>query len=231
MNSQQWLLNEIIQDSVSTARIFKIQEPIPNKPTTSVLDNHSDKQVQEDVAELDGNTFMNPFRTLEFKEAESSSNYQDPSNMHDYQNVHGIRGSQELHYLPDRDVKTAFLNGPLKEEVFVHQSLCGIFIYQSQYTLELLKKHGMDGCDSISTQMATAKIYADLQGTSTDQTKYHSIIKGLMYLTASRPDIAFVIFVYARYQDSGFELIAYSDADLAGCLADYKSTSRGIQFL
>ncbi|GKB90521.1 hypothetical protein Tco_0962793 [Tanacetum coccineum] len=31
--------------------------------------------------------------------------------------------------------------------------------------------------------------------------------------------------------DSGFVLIAYSDADLAGCLDDYKSTSGGLQFL
>ncbi|GJV14781.1 retrovirus-related pol polyprotein from transposon TNT 1-94 [Tanacetum coccineum] len=32
-------------------------------------------------------------------------------------------------------------------------------------------------------------------------------------------------------KDSGFELIAYSDADLAGCHDDYKSTYGGIQFL
>ncbi|GKF40432.1 hypothetical protein Tco_0120493, partial [Tanacetum coccineum] len=32
-------------------------------------------------------------------------------------------------------------------------------------------------------------------------------------------------------KDSGFELIAYSDADHAGCKDDYKSTSGGLQFL
>nr|GEU46677.1 ribonuclease H-like domain-containing protein [Tanacetum cinerariifolium] len=73
----------------------------------------------------------------------------------------------------------------------VHQPPGGIFINQSQYTLELFKKHGMDGCDSISTPMTTARIDADLQGTATDQIKYHSIIEGLMYLTASRQNIAF----------------------------------------
>ncbi|GJX09689.1 retrovirus-related pol polyprotein from transposon TNT 1-94 [Tanacetum coccineum] len=119
----------------------------------------------------------------------------------------------------------AFLNGPLKEEFFIHQSLRRIFINQSQYTMELLRKHEMEKCDTVTTPMATAKIDADLQGTPTDQTKYHSMIRGLMYLTASRPDIAFATFV------SGFELIAYSDADLAGCLDDYKSTSGGLQFL
>ncbi|GJT01057.1 integrase, catalytic region, zinc finger, CCHC-type containing protein [Tanacetum coccineum] len=42
----------------------------------------------------------------------------------------------------------------------VHQSPRGIFIYQSQYTLDLLKKHGMEKCDTISTPMATAKLDA-----------------------------------------------------------------------
>nr|GEY26762.1 hypothetical protein [Tanacetum cinerariifolium] len=63
------------------------------------------------------------------------------------------------------------------------------------------------------------------------QTKYHCMIGGLMYLTTSRPDITFETIVCARYQDSGFELIAYSDADHAGCNDDCKITSEGIQFI
>ncbi|GKF81015.1 retrovirus-related pol polyprotein from transposon TNT 1-94, partial [Tanacetum coccineum] len=82
----------------------------------------------------------------------------------------------------------------------VHQSPRGIFICQSQYTMDILKKHGMEKCDTICTPMATTKLDANLQGTPVDQTKYHSMIRGLMYLTASRPDIAFATFVYARYQ-------------------------------
>ncbi|GJR35441.1 retrovirus-related pol polyprotein from transposon TNT 1-94 [Tanacetum coccineum] len=143
----------------------------------------------------------------------------------------------------------------------VHQSPRGIFISQSQYTLDILKKHGMEKCDTVSTPMATNKLDTDLQGTPTDQTKYHSMIGGLMYLTASRPDIAFATFVCAHYQarptekhlkkvkrifryhrqsintclwyskDYGFELIAYVDADHAGCNDNCKSTSGGIQFL
>ncbi|GKB17209.1 hypothetical protein Tco_0851132 [Tanacetum coccineum] len=45
-------------------------------------------KVQEAAAELDGNTFMNPFATPEFEEAKSSSNYQDPSNMQEFHQQH-----------------------------------------------------------------------------------------------------------------------------------------------
>ncbi|GJR42711.1 retrovirus-related pol polyprotein from transposon TNT 1-94 [Tanacetum coccineum] len=89
---------------------------------------------------------------------------------------------------------------------------------------ELLKNHGMDGCDSISTLMATTKLDANLHGTPTDQTKYRSMIRGLMYLTASRPDSAFATF------DSSCEPIAYSVTDHAGCHDDCKSTSEAYNF-
>ncbi|GJU75840.1 retrovirus-related pol polyprotein from transposon TNT 1-94 [Tanacetum coccineum] len=82
----------------------------------------------------------------------------------------------------------------------IHQSSHGIFINQSQYTMEHFRKHGMEKCDTVMTPMATTKIDADLQGTPTDQTKYLSMIRGLMYLTLSRPDIAFATFVCAHYQ-------------------------------
>ncbi|GJY45445.1 retrovirus-related pol polyprotein from transposon TNT 1-94 [Tanacetum coccineum] len=47
----------------------------------------------------------------------------------------------------------------------IHQSPRGIFINQAKYALEILKKHGMDKCDSIGTPMATKpKLDADLSG-------------------------------------------------------------------
>ncbi|GJU94362.1 retrovirus-related pol polyprotein from transposon TNT 1-94 [Tanacetum coccineum] len=66
----------------------------------------------------------------------------------------------------------------------VHQSPRGQFISQSQYAIELLKKHGLDECVFMSTSMATERLDADLQGTPTDQTTYHCMIGELMYLTA-----------------------------------------------
>ncbi|GJU04240.1 retrovirus-related pol polyprotein from transposon TNT 1-94 [Tanacetum coccineum] len=109
----------------------------------------------------------------------------------------------------------------------IHQSPCGIFINQAKYTLEILKKHGMEKGQSIGTPMATKpKLDADLSGEPVDQTDYHSKIGSLMYLTSSRPDI-----VQAYPKGSGFELTAFSDADHAGCVDTRKSTSGGIQFL
>ncbi|GKB81271.1 hypothetical protein Tco_0948166 [Tanacetum coccineum] len=47
----------------------------------------------------------------------------------------------------------------------IHQSPRGIFINQSKYALEILKKHDMDKCDSIGTPMATSpKLDADMSG-------------------------------------------------------------------
>ncbi|GJW52681.1 retrovirus-related pol polyprotein from transposon TNT 1-94, partial [Tanacetum coccineum] len=72
----------------------------------------------------------------------------------------------------------------------IHQSPRGIFINQAKYTLEILKKHGMEKGQSIGTPMATKpKLDADLSGEPVDQTDYRSKIGSLMYLTSSIPDI------------------------------------------
>ncbi|GJS30565.1 hypothetical protein Tco_0491185 [Tanacetum coccineum] len=215
-----------------------------------------------------------------FKEAESSSNYQDPSNMHEFHQQHRYTDkwtkSHPIKQVIGDHSKPVQTRNQLRTDaelcmyaltmkfflgLQIYKSPHGIFINQSQYTMKLLRIYEMEKYDTVTIPMAIAKIDADLQGTPTDQTKYHSMIGRLMYLTASRPDIAFATFICARYQarptvkhlkevkrifwylqqsinkglwyskDSGFELIAYSDADLVGCLDDYKRTSRGLQFL
>nr|GEU55153.1 putative ribonuclease H-like domain-containing protein [Tanacetum cinerariifolium] len=143
----------------------------------------------------------------------------------------------------------------------IHQSPHGIFINQFKYAQEILIKHGMTSCDSVGTPMATKHLDADLSGTPVDQTKYRSMVRALMYLTASRPDIMHATCYCARYQakptkkhlttvkrifrylkdtihmvlwypkDTRFELTAFSNLDYAGCLDSRKSTSGGIQFL
>ncbi|GKF81533.1 retrovirus-related pol polyprotein from transposon TNT 1-94, partial [Tanacetum coccineum] len=79
---------------------------------------------------------------------------------------------------------------PDHPESLIRQSPRGIFINQTTYALEILKKHGMDKCDSIGTPLATKpKLDADLSGKPVDQINYRSMIGLLMYLTSSRPDL------------------------------------------
>nr|GEV54182.1 retrovirus-related Pol polyprotein from transposon TNT 1-94 [Tanacetum cinerariifolium] len=133
------------------------------------------------------------------------------------------------------DVKTTFLYGPLKEEVYVnqpdgfvdpyhpdqiyrlkrhymdsnklqergiqiHPSPHFIFINQAKYAQEILIKHGMTSCDSNGTPMATEHLDVNLSGTPVDQTKYRSMARALMYLTASRPNIIHATCCCARCQ-------------------------------
>nr|GEV67006.1 hypothetical protein [Tanacetum cinerariifolium] len=125
------------------------------------------------------------------------------------------------------DVKTAFLNGPLKKEVYVAQPEGLVdpdHPEKAKYASKILPKHVMDKGQSIGTPMATTpKLDADLSGNPVDQTDYHSNIGSLMYSTSNRPDIV--------QAGSTFGLTDFSDDNHAGCIDTRKSTSGGIQFL
>ncbi|GJW53663.1 retrovirus-related pol polyprotein from transposon TNT 1-94 [Tanacetum coccineum] len=148
------------------------------------------------------------------------------------------------------DVKTAFLNGILREEVYVSQpdgfvdpdnpnhvyrlkkalyglkqaptgggceisqSPRGIFLNQSKYALESLKKYEMESCDPVDTPMArptkkhlhaVKRIFRYLRGT---------VNRGLWYS-----------------KDSAIALTAFADADHAGCQDTRRSTSGSMQLL
>nr|GEX04656.1 copia protein [Tanacetum cinerariifolium] len=108
----------------------------------------------------------------------------------------------------------------------VNQSPSGIFINQSNYMNEILKKYGLNTCNIIGTLMDIKdKLDLGQIETPVDATKYRSMIGALMYLTSSRPDI-----VHATC-DFGFKLTGFSYADYTGCKDTFKSTSGGAQFL
>ncbi|GJU88146.1 retrovirus-related pol polyprotein from transposon TNT 1-94 [Tanacetum coccineum] len=138
----------------------------------------------------------------------------------------------------------------------------GIFINQSKYALESLKKYGMESSDPVDTPMVEkSKLDEDPQGKAVDPTHYRGMVGTLMYLTASRPDLTFVVSMCARYQakptekhlhaikrifkylrgtinrglwypkDSSIGLTAYADADHKGCQDTRRSTSGSMQFL
>ncbi|GJS57487.1 retrovirus-related pol polyprotein from transposon TNT 1-94 [Tanacetum coccineum] len=85
----------------------------------------------------------------------------------------------------------------------VSQNPRGIFINQSKFALEILKKFGMDSCDPVDTPMVDRlKLDEDPLGILVDQTRFRSMVGSLMYLTASRPDLVFDVCMCARYQAS-----------------------------
>nr|GEU29240.1 retrovirus-related Pol polyprotein from transposon TNT 1-94 [Tanacetum cinerariifolium] len=125
------------------------------------------------------------------------------------------------------DAKTAFLNDELKEEVYASQPegfidpdhpthvyrlkkalyglkqaprACGIFINQQKYALEILIKYGMDTSDPVDKPMIDrSKLDEDPLGIPVDQTRFRGMVGSLMYLTASRPDLVFVVCMCVGY--------------------------------
>ncbi|GJY69273.1 retrovirus-related pol polyprotein from transposon TNT 1-94 [Tanacetum coccineum] len=83
----------------------------------------------------------------------------------------------------------------------IFQNPRGIFINQSKYALESLKKYNFDSCDLVDTPMVEkSKLDEDKEGKAVDPSHYRGMIGTLLYLTASRPDLQFAICMCARYQ-------------------------------
>nr|GEV02586.1 hypothetical protein [Tanacetum cinerariifolium] len=88
----------------------------------------------------------------------------------------------------------------------ISQSLRGIFINQSKYALESLKKYSFESCDPVDTPMVeTSKLDEDKERKAVDPSHYRGMIGTLLYLTAN--------------------------ADHAGCQDTRRSTSGSLQFL
>nr|GFD04479.1 uncharacterized mitochondrial protein AtMg00810-like [Tanacetum cinerariifolium] len=107
----------------------------------------------------------------------------------------------------------------------ISQNPRGIFINQSKYALESLKKYGFESCDPVDTPMVEkSKLDEDKEGKAVDPSHYRvkrifrylrgTVNRGLWYP-----------------KDSSVALTAFADADHAGCQDTRRSTSGGVQFL
>ena len=83
----------------------------------------------------------------------------------------------------------------------IRQQDLGIFLSQSKYARNLVKKFDLEFASSVRTPMSpNVKHTIDLLGKSVDSSLYRSMIGSLLYLTASKPDISYSVRVCARYQ-------------------------------
>ena len=85
----------------------------------------------------------------------------------------------------------------------VKQTDSGIYINQAKYVRNLVKRFGLDNAAHSRTPMAAnEKLTNDPSDESVDVTLYRSMIGRLLYLTTSRPDIAFSVGVCSRFQSN-----------------------------
>nr|GEU80552.1 hypothetical protein [Tanacetum cinerariifolium] len=117
----------------------------------------------------------------------------------------------------------------------ISQSPRGIFINQSKYALESLKKCGFEFCDPVDTPMVDkSKLDEDKEGKAVDLSHYH----GSTYRkarTCSKKDLSIPTWNRSSgsmvSKDSSVALTAFTDADHAGCQDTRRSTSGSVQFL
>ncbi|GJU71932.1 hypothetical protein Tco_1263337 [Tanacetum coccineum] len=170
--------------------------------------------------------------------------------------VNAVRVNQENAGKPQQD-DTGFINSGCSRH------MTGNIAYLSDFKefdgAEILKKFNYTDVKSASTLVDLEKpLVKDGDADDVDVHLYRSMIRYLMYLTASRPDIMFAVCACARFQvtpkishlltikrifrylkgkptlglwysrDSPFELVAYTDSDYAGATQDRKSTTRDL---
>ncbi|GKA38817.1 uncharacterized mitochondrial protein-like protein [Tanacetum coccineum] len=83
----------------------------------------------------------------------------------------------------------------------VKQKDDGIFISQDKYVAYILKKFDISSVKTASTPIETNKaLLNDEEAEDVDVHLYRSMIRSLMYLIASRPDIMFAVCACARFQ-------------------------------
>ena len=79
-------------------------------------------------------------------------------------------------------------------ELQIKQNEEGIIINQAKYVKNLLKRFGINDSKTKNTRKCTTtKLDKDEKGKEVDIKMYRGMIRSLLYLTASRPDIMFSV--------------------------------------
>ncbi|KAM0011978.1 putative RNA-directed DNA polymerase [Helianthus debilis subsp. tardiflorus] len=85
----------------------------------------------------------------------------------------------------------------------VQQTQDGIFLSQKKYAEALLQRFGMLKCNPEPTPLNTSeKLMLDDGAEKVDEGRYRSLVGGLIYLTHSRPDLAYAVSLISRFMQS-----------------------------
>jgi hypothetical protein len=79
----------------------------------------------------------------------------------------------------------------------------GTFVHQEKYTKGIVRKFKMVDSKDMATPMnTTTALDMDEEGEHVNQKEYRSMIRSLLYLTATRLDIQFSVCLCAHFQPS-----------------------------
>jgi len=138
----------------------------------------------------------------------------------------------------------------------------GIFISQRKYILDLLKDTGKLGCKTTEVPIEqNHRIGNDEENPKVEKTQYQRLVGKLIYLSHTRPDIAYVVSVVSQFmhdpreihlqavnriiqylkaspgkgllfkKGENISMKIYTDVDYAGSIVDRRSTTRYCMFL
>ena len=89
----------------------------------------------------------------------------------------------------------------------IAQSQHAIKLHQSKYSLDFLNKFNMKYCKPSKTPfLSGVKLKEANSSPMVNNTLYRKLIGCLLYLTHTRPDIAYVVSVASRYMDQPHEI-------------------------
>eukprot|EP00253_Pinus_taeda_P028765 PITA_28765 len=83
----------------------------------------------------------------------------------------------------------------------IQQKEEGIFLSQTKYLKQILKKYGMEDAKPVCTPMVTGcSLNANDESAAVHQQTHRSMIGSLLYLTGTRPDIMHAVGIVGRFQ-------------------------------
>ncbi|GJS52121.1 putative ribonuclease H-like domain-containing protein [Tanacetum coccineum] len=142
-------------------------------------------------------------------------------------------------------IENGFRRGTIDKTLFIKKDKGDILLVQVYVDDIIFGSTKKSFCDEFEDNKheTNKALVKDKEAEAVNVHLYRSMIRSLMYLTASRPDITFAVYACARYLkgqpklgiwypiDSPFDLEVFSDSDYAGASLDRKSTTGGCQFL